>query len=95
MTFPPMRPQIEIQRVHDMLMDALSDQRVAAALIPGELVGPLMMAADCLCWVLHHDVGANADSHAENFATIIGILRERYTSEEPPADEYLVSGDFD
>lgn len=76
MTFPPMRPQVEIQHVHDMLMDVLADGDLRNALIPREWQRPMMLAADCLCWILHHDVGTHPNSHATNFASIVQYLRE-------------------
>lgn len=94
MTFPPMRPQIEIQRVHDMLNTVLSDQGLARALVPREMIGPLVMAADCLCWILHHDTRDQPDSHAVRFGQIVGILRasldEAGYGSEPPDAPYVV-----
>lgn len=95
MTFPPMRPQLEIQRLHDLLMDVLSRPRLVQAVIPREYVPSLMMAADCLCWILHHDVDMHADSHASEFAEIIQALRENleavgFTQDGPPEGEYII-----
>lgn len=92
MTFPPMRPQIEVQRVHDMLMDALSDRHLRESIIPEDLFGPLAMAADCLCWILHHDTDVHPDSHAAEFSYIIKLLGEELAGryEEPDPGEYIV-----
>lgn len=76
MTFPPMRQQVEIQLVHDMLMDVLADKALRDALIPREWQRPLMLASDTLCWVLSHDSDTHPDSHAGHFASIIQYLRE-------------------
>src|SRR5215475_10518798 len=95
MIYPPMRPQIEVQRLHDLLMGVLSDRRLTEEVIDDEMIGPLRMAADCLCWILHHDVDVHPDSHAANFASCIRFLREEvervgYTWVEPPGSEYIV-----
>lgn len=76
MKFIPMRPQIELQRVHDVLMNILGDEELHDVFKPG-LAGPLMMAADCLCWALHHDADTHRDAHAANFGKLIYWLEQR------------------
>jgi hypothetical protein len=67
--FPPLRPQAEIQRVHDILMQVLGSERLRAAL-PPKLVGPFLMTADCLCWVLGHDDVDHAEAFADTLADL-------------------------
>lgn len=73
MTFPPMRSQMELQRVHDILNDVLSDARLVHQFIPPGHVQPLMLVADCLCWALHHD---GPGCHGSHFAEIMKALEE-------------------
>lgn len=75
MTFPAMRSQVELQRVHDMLMDVLSDAELSTLVIPDYLEGSLRMAANCLCWALHHDGLDQPDTHATQFAGLLQGLR--------------------
>lgn len=94
MTFPPMRPQLELQLVHDLLMDVLSDQRLTEAVLEPELVRPLMLVADCLCWVLHHE---HPGSHASYFAYLLACLKRDLAEMghrwEPGPEAYIVEED--
>jgi hypothetical protein len=97
MTYPPMRPQLEIQFQHDMLMTLLSDSRLLQAVVPEEYHASLAMATDCLCWVLHHDVDSHPHSHASDFAQCLKDIKEGlaavgFTWEPPPDHEYVVEG---
>jgi hypothetical protein len=76
MTFPPMRPQLEIQFVHDMLSGVYSDPRLVEAVIPKGYRHPLAMVRDCLCWALHHDTDSHPNAHAAYFAVMIQDLKE-------------------
>lgn len=95
MTFPPMRPQLEIQRLHDLLMNVLSDRRLTQAVLPAEYGPSVAMVADCLCWILHHDVDVHHDSHASDFAAFLkdlqGSLDEvGFVQDAPPDSEYII-----
>lgn len=95
MTFPPMRPQIEVQHAHDLIMDVLSDPEARGALdLPVDLIRPLMVAADVLCWVLHHDVDIHHDCHASNFADQLFWLRHDLAEAGiewiHPGEDYIV-----
>lgn len=95
MTFPPMRPQLEIQHEHDMLMFVMSTPQLLRAIVPPEYRSALAAATDVLCWVLHHDVGSHPHSHASDFARILKDLKESLNSipgfmEEEPDGEYIV-----
>lgn len=70
MKFPAMRPQIELQRVHDILTTVLAVKPLRE-IVPEDLQKPLEMAADCLCWALRHDVATHPESHASNFADLM------------------------
>jgi hypothetical protein len=102
MDFPPMRPQIELQRVHDILMCVLSTPSLREFIPPG-MQRPLAMAADCLCWCLHHDVGSHeapSDSHAVNFGAFMAMLEfslaERGIGWGGSMEEYnIISADED
>lgn len=93
--FPPMRPQLEVQYQHDMLMTLLSDPRLLQAIVPEDYHPSIAMAADALCWVLHHDVDTHPDSHASDFAECLkdiklGLESVGYTQEAPPDRDYIV-----
>jgi hypothetical protein len=94
MTFPPMRPQLEIQFLHDMLSGVFSDPQLVRAVIPKEYSDPLAMALDCCCWALHHDTDSHPNAHAANFAALIQDLKEDLEKLgwhwEAPAGEYIV-----
>lgn len=94
--FPPMRPQIELQRVHDLLGFALGEPLLRKRL-PDELIAPMTMAADCLCWALHHDVGDGVYScpHASNFGDLIFWLQHDLAEmgvgqDDRPEEEYII-----
>ena len=93
-TFPPMRPQIELQRVHDMLMTVLGNHGLTVALVPESQLRPLMLATDCLCWALHHDVDSHPSAHASHFARIIQDLRHDLEEvgymDDRPESEYII-----
>ena len=107
-TFPPMRPQVELQHAHDLLFAILSTPPVAK-LIESEFHPALRMALDCLCWSLHHDGDdQHPSSHAANFAVMIKDLREWFDEvmeeavkagvavrigEEPRDEDYVVDVD--
>lgn len=97
MIFPPMRPQVEIQHVHDLLMDVLTDEELIDELDVREMVSPLRLVTDCLCWVLHHDVASHPDSHASHFADMVHWLREDLAEMghtwEPGAGGYIIEED--
>ena len=93
MNFPPMRPQLEIQFLHDMLSGLYDDPRLVAAVIPKEYRASLAMALDCCCWVLHHDVDSHPSVHASDFAMIIRDLKEHLEKlgwDWEPAGKYIV-----
>ncbi|HXA25592.1 MAG TPA: hypothetical protein VNW90_25215 [Acetobacteraceae bacterium] len=95
MTFPPMRPQLEIQLKHDMLMCLMGDSRLLQAIVPRQYHAALAMATDALCWVLHHDVESHPHSHAGDFAQCLKDIQEGLESiggpfEPPPDTEYVV-----
>ena len=74
-SFPPMRPRIELQRAHDVLMAVLSAEPLRR-MLPEELHKPLAMAADCLCWALHQDTGdARGCLHANDFKDLLFWLQ--------------------
>jgi hypothetical protein len=95
MTFPPMRPQLEVQLQHDILMSLMTDPRLLRAVVPKEYHAALAMATDALCWVLHHDVDSHPQSHAGDFAQVLKDVREGLDeigfTWEPPSDvEYVI-----
>lgn len=95
MTFPAMRPQIEIQFMHDMLMGMFATKGLAEAVVPREYRGALAMATDCLCWVLRHDVDAHPHSHAGDFARVLQDVKTDLEKigwgwEPPEGAEYRV-----
>lgn len=96
MTFPPMRPQIELQRVHDLLNFALAAPEVRKQL-PDELLPVLAGAADCLCWALHHETGGAGRrcERASQFADLIFWLQHDLaemgvSQDDRPAEEYII-----
>ena len=92
-----MRPQMEIQLKHDMLMDLMSNPGLLQAVVPREYHAALAMATDAICWVLHHDVDSHPHSHASDFAQCLKDIKEGlesagYTWEPPEDREYVVDG---
>lgn len=97
--FPPMRAQLELQRVHDLLNFALSEPLVRR-ILPDELLRPLTMAADCLCWALHHDASTDGHrcEHASNFGDLIFWLQHDLAEmgvgqDDRPEEEYIIEED--
>jgi hypothetical protein len=94
MTYPPMRPQLEIQFLHDMLLGVYSDPQLVRAVIPEPYRSPLAMVLDCVCWVLHHDTESHPNAYAAGFATMMRDLREDLEKLgwdwEPMNGEYIV-----
>jgi hypothetical protein len=88
-----MRPQLELQFLHDMLGGVYSDPRLVEAVIPKEYRDSLAMVLDCLCWALHHDTDTHPNAHAANFGQMMRDLREELEKlgwDWEPAGEYKI-----
>lgn len=92
--FPAMRPQLELQRVHDLLNVTLTTPEVRE-LLPNELLTPLKMTLDCLCWALHHEVlGPMYCEGAPKFADLVFWLEHILADvmDDAPG-EYIIEED--
>jgi hypothetical protein len=67
---PPMRSKLEVQRSHDILMQALADADLRTRIFPNEmLMGQAIIVAQTLCWVLEHD-----DHNGEKIADLLNVI---------------------
>jgi hypothetical protein len=82
-----MRPQEEVQRAHDLLVQLIIHPELREMMEPATL-DRMVTHADVLCWVLRHD-------HNQNFAVKMTTLEATladlgfelaYESEEPEAE---------
>jgi hypothetical protein len=94
--FPPMRPQIELQRAHDLLTEVLRDRPLCEKIFRQEgQQGQAMMALDSLCWCLGHTLMSDSGRPLGiNFARLLielegalnagGYLLREITEPRPP-----------
>ena len=69
---PQLRPAVEVQRAHDLILGVLLHRDIAAGL--GETAVVLDQMACVLCWVLRHD-------HNPGFPRVLAAIEERMRDE--------------